>query len=243
MSVVSGGDLPDAGATARSADAAWLVDRERELERFQYVLARETPAFVLLVGDTGMGKSTLLRAVRSWAERDGWTVIPGIDQPDLSVALGTTVERFASTVYELLDSDGPAGAIENAPQRDLDLLVQQLAAFRTLLVVDGYRADTSFASWFKHKFLRDVRRAGRPLVVVVSETPGIEEALGVHADELLELTELGREAVSRHFEMLGRHLDPPMDAAELEVYVEASLAQPEVAARLTRVLQLATRTG
>ena len=53
-----------------------LVGRARELEQLRELLerveARREPAAVLLVGESGVGKTRLLQALAEWAKSSGW---------------------------------------------------------------------------------------------------------------------------------------------------------------------------
>jgi hypothetical protein len=53
-----------------------LVGRDRELSELEAVLRAGSPVLLLLAGETGIGKSSLLQAVRGTARSKGWRLVP-----------------------------------------------------------------------------------------------------------------------------------------------------------------------
>ena len=114
------GDRP----TSAAAHAAWpyvdlrpvvqapppLVGREAELEQAIGLLARRTSALVLLVGPTGMGKTTFLRELTTHARGEGWSVADRDDHGELAVTPGTTPGAFDRRLRGLLELTGSLGA-------------------------------------------------------------------------------------------------------------------------------------
>jgi hypothetical protein len=96
MSVSGGGDV-----VVQTPDP--LIGREREMERLSAVLKARQPAFVVIGGAVGMGKSALLGAVREQARDDGWFLIPDGDEA-LDVHEGTSVASMQEALDALLTS-------------------------------------------------------------------------------------------------------------------------------------------
>jgi AAA ATPase domain len=53
-----------------------LIGRDRELSALESAIGLQRPAFLILAGETGVGRSSLLRAVRAMARSNGWCLVP-----------------------------------------------------------------------------------------------------------------------------------------------------------------------
>jgi hypothetical protein len=57
-----------------------LVGRDRELSELEAELRAGSPVLLLLAGETGIGKSSLLQAVRGTARSKGWRLVPHLEE-------------------------------------------------------------------------------------------------------------------------------------------------------------------
>jgi hypothetical protein len=226
------------------AGRSLLVGRDRELDRIDEMLQRRRSALIVVSAVAGMGKTSLLRTVEARARGKGWRTAPGDGEVEHSILPTTTEETFRERVLTLLgiSTEETFIAIKADPSRlsPFDPLVEQLRRAPILLLIDGYRPDPGFASWFTGRFIGDVRQAGASVVVIVAgdQFSNVEE-LRPFADETIVLGPLDRQAVEQHFRLVGQRVAPPMEAAELDVYVEASCKDPVKLASLTHALALA----
>jgi hypothetical protein len=110
---------------------------------------------------------------------------------------------------------------------------------RVLLLIDGYQPQPRFAYWFTNFFIEEVKRAKAPVVVVVADESRNLAELQAFADEVITLGPLDPQAVREYFESVGRQIAPPMEAAELDEYVNVACKEPAKLATLSRVLTLA----
>ncbi len=238
-------DNREAAAAARSDTeapaVAGLVGRDRELAQLMALLERCQPALVVVTGETGMRKSSLLRAFQARAVAGGWKTIPRDAEEGLSVTPDMVEDGFRSQVQAVLNMPFGESYVETTPRRGpLHPLVEQLRSRApVLLLVDGYEPDAGFAEWFAASFIADIRRTDAPVVVIVAERPTTATTLSPFADEILALGPVDRAAIAQHFQLLGQRIGSPIEADELVHYVEAAHAMPEMLRSLTRVLQLA----
>jgi hypothetical protein len=283
------------------SDGSLLIVRDRELAQFDAILDRPQPVLVVVSGEPGIGKTTLLREVQRRSSKRHWRTALSNGKVDLRVEPDTTMDIFSRRVRELLNileameykdggpgnpisdktakdsvkclpsmplgdvSDGksqddpdpalsePASTnsrealsecVPNKPAqppmqtRQPRSLVEQLRSLdRVLLLIDGYRPEPGFADWFEEQFIRDVKQAGTSLVVVVADLPGMVE--GLDADERIYLGPPDQQSIRRELEKIGRKITPPMESAELEVYVKEVSETPVRFDSLARLLQLA----
>ena len=161
-------------------------------------------------------------------------------------ALGESSQDTAGTVQS------QACASPQTTPRPLHPLARQLGRLAqlsgvgntprgVLLLIDGYRPDSEFAEWFAGVLLRDVKRIGAPVVVVVADQTQNVQGLKPLADNVIPLGSLDRQDVWRRFEALGRELSPPIESSELDQYVKEALRRPQIIGPLRRVLL--TRRG
>ena len=237
-----------------------LFGRESELGQFDVILQRRQPALVLVTGQSGMGKSSLLKKFQSLAAAVGWKTVPTTAEQELSIDTGTTENSFSDLMHRLSSTPDEsfvrtASAQAHASAADWDRSaepvstqsflhpsVEQLRSWApVLLLIDTYRPDSEFASWFTDSFIRDIKRADASIVVVVAARPDYVAKVSPVADEVITLSPLDRSIVRQHFQAIGEHISPPMESAELDRYVEVIYSQPEMFNSLTRVLWLAQR--
>ena len=85
--------------------ALGLIGRDRELETFSGLLAARQPAFVVMGGAVGIGKSALLGAMRQLASDDSWYLFPAGDEA-LTIDDQMSVPSLVTTFEDLVaDAD------------------------------------------------------------------------------------------------------------------------------------------
>jgi len=85
--------------------ALGLIGRDRELETFSGLLAARQPAFVVIGGAVGIGKSALLGAMRQLASDDSWYLFPAGDEA-LTIDDQMSVPSLVTTFEDLVaDAD------------------------------------------------------------------------------------------------------------------------------------------
>ncbi|MGH9427570.1 MAG: ATP-binding protein [Terriglobia bacterium] len=148
-------------------------------------------------------------------------------------------EPASTNSREALSEHIPDGSAQPPKQtRQSASLVEQLRSLdRALLLIDGYRPEPGFAGWFEGHFIRDVKQSGTSLVVVVADRPGLVRRLD--ADEHISLGPPDERSIRRELEKIGRQITPPMETAELEMYVKEVSEKPVRFDGLTRLLRLA----
>lgn len=242
-------------STLPVADERVLVGREPELARFDKILEDRQALLVVVTGGPGVGKTSLLHAIRDRAETIGWNTVPPSATNDfLRVTPETTEADFSNQVQALIVVPSDQSFIEKSPgqslgetspeQQPLNPVAEQLRARAPLLLfIDGYRPGPEFADWFQTRFMQDVKRSGTPVIVVAAELPEwATKYLSPQADQIFSLGELEEQAIRQHFTIIGRQISPPMTEEELKAYVGAARNDPELLGRLTRVLRLAPQS-
>jgi AAA ATPase domain len=247
-----------------------VVGRDDQLRSFERVLESARPAFVLVTGHVGSGKSRLLREMRARARALGWRTVPPPDEPGLVVTRDATPQSFSRQVREMLADGADDPAIDAYPIRDARALSRGIAASSltphppapvagdeiaaaliaamrdacpALVGVDGFRPNAAFARWLSDQLLPAVKESGLPVIATLTmETEPPAEVLR-HVDERFHLGRLDEAATERYFRRLGERLNPPMGEEELRAYVRAAAARPELVHSLRRVLALAERPG
>jgi ATP-dependent Clp protease ATP-binding subunit ClpC len=99
-------EFPDLVAEARNDSATPLIGRERELEQVIQILSRRTKNSVVLVGEAGVGKGSVVRGLAQRIARDD--VSPNLQNRQI---LMVDAWEFAR-VFRLGESAGPARAFE-----------------------------------------------------------------------------------------------------------------------------------
>lgn len=220
-----------------------FVGHEAAVKTFQAILDKREPAFVVVTGEAGMGKTSFLRFVGAKAAAGGWTVLPKEASAVFYVTPETTENLFSARIRELLATRPNESFIETkSTHLDLDPIVRQLRERAPLLLlIDGCQATPDFTSWFNNRFIKDLKRTNSPVVVTIAERPDQVKDLSAQADEILAFGKLDKELIKEHFKRLGNQLSPPIEANELEEYAGAAFERPELLGSLTRVLRLASQ--
>lgn len=220
--------------TSVSAELPVPVFRQRELARLDARLQDRRPAFVAICGEAGMGKTTLLRALRERALVRGWRVAPAAPDDEFGVRPTTTEETFCEEVRAML-----GGAGDESPDGGIDSLIEQLCNVAPVLVlVDGYRTQPAFAGWFVRTFMERVRGTGESIVVAIAEQPGDVNGLSKAVDQKLSLRPLNRQPIRRYLGSIAQTINPPLEDGEINTYVEETRYHPDVLDSLVRVLRL-----
>lgn len=242
-----------------------LIGRERELAQLRKVLERRRPALVLVTGPVGVGKTVVLQAVDGVARQLGWSVAHQDAEGPLQIDPTTTSDEFCIRVSQLLDliDEGepaaPAGILEAVPASDvgrhpdavvpsrLRALARRLRglahAAPVLLLVDSYQPEPGFEREFVRVFVRELARDRAPVVLMVADRPRSGRRR-LPATDTVEIGPPGAAAIKRYFQELGRGLDPPMEPAELDTYVDLGHDTPESITGLAALLELtATDVG
>ena len=232
----------DSRATVLTELLPVFVGNREAVEKFQKVLDKREPSFVVVTGEAGMGKTSFLRFVSATAATNGWTVIPKETNAVFCVTPETTESLFATRIRELIAIPLGESFIETkSSQLDLYPIVRQLRERAPLLLlIDGFQASPDFTSWFTDWFIRDVRRTNSPVVVTIAERPDQAKNFSALADEILPFGKLDKQLIKEHFERIGKQLSSPIEGNELEEYAEAAFKRPELIGSLTRVLRLAS---
>lgn len=235
------------------ADSLWttsseplpvFVGHESAVKSFQAILEKREPAFVVVTGQPGMGKTSFLRFVGAGAAASGWTVLPKEGNAVFSVTPETTEKLFSMQIRELMATRANENFIETKSSARLDVhpIVRQLRERApVLLLIDGFLATSDFTSWFNDQFIKGLKQTKLPVVVTIAERPHQIEHVTAHADEILPFGKLDKELIKEHFKRIGKQLNPPIEASELEEYAGAAFEKPELLGSLTRVLRLASQ--
>ena len=231
-----------------------VVGRSFELSLFKAILSARKPGLIMLTGERGSGKTSLLSLVRQHAISAGWNVAPQRGE-SLNVDADTTEESFSAQLRTLIVSPSEKSFIEKSVPRasnvtgesssdatvSLPIVEQMCARVPFLLLIDGFEGEEGFSTWFKTLFLQNVRASKCPLIVIVAERAGVS-GLESSADQTVALKKIDIAPIREHFERLGPQLTPPIEAAELEVYINSAHRRPDLLNSLTRVLSLAIKT-
>lgn len=228
-----------------------LVGREDILAEFTNALDRGRPQLILLRGELSVGKSTLLAACeRAAAERE-WRTLRGDGRGPLSVHPKTSRTAFAERVRELLglsaqrqspqaDTATPAHPRHDAA-RGHDFAADLRRTAPVVLMLDGYDPSETFHGTFAGEFMPGLRTTGAAVVVVIGETPSCLERHPLDADVVLDVEPPDTSAIRRHFEAIGRELDPAPEPGEVERWSESAAEHLDLIDPLTRALALAAR--
>jgi AAA ATPase domain len=212
---------------------ARVIGREREFGELTAILERRSPALVLVTGEAGMGKTTLVRAMQDQSATDGWTPLPkDSNSAPLVADRSTTPESFSGAFHRAF-----GGAADEA----LAELPETLAAHApVLLLIEFFRPTRVFANWLSDALMGELRSAAVPAVVVVTTAFDSDKELLAHAaDVVVRLGPLDAEDVRKALLELPP-LDPPLDDHELGIYVEEASRAPAVLSSLLRLLRHVT---
>ena len=224
-----------------------LVGRDHELASFKEVLKEKHAQLVVLTGEPGMGKTSLLRKFRELGDEAGWNTA---QLPKLVLRnVETTPDSFSNQLQSLLSVPTSRSLIEKPikplvdPATGQPLLLPIVERLRALapflLLIDGYQPGPEFAEWFHTIFVNDVRRSSASIVIVLAARPDGATKITPFADQIIPLGPLDPNSIQEHFKEFGRQLDPPMTDSEIQEYIEAAKADAEMLDSLTRVLRLA----
>ena len=229
------------------SDDLLLVGRDHELASFKEVLKEKQAQLVVLTGEPGMGKTSLLRKFRELGDEAGWNTaqMPNLVLRDVE----TTPESFSSQLQSLLSVPTARSFIEKPSKPLVDPatgqplllpIVERLRALAPfLLLIDGYQPGPEFAEWFHTIFVNDVRRSSASIVIVLAARPDGAIKITPFADQIISLGPLDPISIQEHFKELGRQLDPPMTDSEVQEYIAAAKEDAQMLDSLTRVLRLA----
>ena len=217
------------------------IGRKQELTKLDIVLQRHRPAMVVVTGAPGIGKTTLLQVFQSHAVAHGWRTTSSSSEGMVRVIMNTTDTTFSEQVSNMLgisaDQSFQRGTPTDKPSFAEELRLETVYA-PILLLIDGYQPSPEFGQWFTDRFIKELKRTERPVVVVIAERPEAVTKLLPLADETIHLGQLERQAVRQHLESIGRHIVPKIEPKELKKYIEACQKSPELLDSLTRVLRL-----
>lgn len=221
--------------------APLIIGHDAEVKRILQILEKRAPHLVVLTGEAGVGKTSLLNLIRIKAAASGWTVMPRDVSEEFNVSRETTETTFCARISDLMATPTGESFVETkSSQLDLPPVVKQLRERAPVLVlIDGFDSTPEFASWFSDQFIREIKESRAPIVVALGDRPENTKQISPVADEVLSLGRVNKRSIKDHFESLGRLAKPPIETAELEQYIEAAHEKPELLGSLTRILRLA----
>jgi hypothetical protein len=214
-----------------------LIGREHELERLGAVLAKAEPAVVVVCGRVGVGRHALVHGA---CRQAGWTLLPSVSV-GLYVEPRTTPDGFAMRLRRILAvpsvaTDAGDESDLGAARSDPDALARVLASFAPLvLLLERYRPQRAVDRWFADLLLPALRRAEAAVVLAILDPPEDETRLTYLAATRVELGPLEPEVVRPEIEAAAKSACPPIDEAELAVYVQGIAERPGVFDSLVRL--------
>jgi DNA-binding CsgD family transcriptional regulator len=146
-----------------------LVGRARELEQLRELLerveARREPAAVLLVGESGVGKTRLLQALAEWAKSSGWAVSIGTAYPmERGVPYAALTDALDPLVRDL-DAATLSGMVRGAMQ-ELSSVLPRFGTERPPHVSDGGEELQPRVMWSVTRLLERIA-SRRPLLLAI----------------------------------------------------------------------------
>lgn len=219
-----------------------LIGHDAKVKQILHIMDQRAPHLIVVTGEAGVGKTSLLHLIRSKAAASGWSVMPRNASEEFIVSRDTTEATFCARIDELLAIPTGESFIETKSSRlDLHPIVKQLRERAPILMlIDGFDASDEFAVWFSDQFIKGTKQSRSPIVVTAAVRPASINQISPVADEMLSLGRVNKESIRDHFERVGKLFQPPMDTAELTQYVDAAHENPELLGSLTRVLRLAS---
>ena len=145
------------------SEAMTLVGRKSEQERFSRLLDAAQPMLLLVQGEHGSGKTSLMHVFQNQlAQRLDWSSAPEEGNWPLSVTPDLFEADFSERVsIELGISTSEEFSVAKKITRNISPLVESLARLAPLaLFIDGFQPNRYFERWFREVFLPDVARSG-----------------------------------------------------------------------------------
>ena len=221
------------------------IGREQDFAEFDALLSERRPALVTVAGETGAGRTNLLRAFQVTASQKEWNVVPNKSWDYLRIAPETDEKKFGRQLRKLLKltSDAPVvedsiRAVSKTRSRNNPIVEQLSQKAPVVLLIDGFQPNKEFARWFTEFFLAEIKRSRKLVIIVVNDrTPEMEDLIR-HSDRNFSTDMQDAGLIRRKLESLGREITPPMEAAELEEYIKEAQTRLEILDSLTRVLEL-----
>lgn len=244
-----------------------VVGRDREFGTVAEVMGRRQPAFVCVVADAAMGKTTFLSEVQLRARHEGWTTVGVPGGEELQVEASTTIDGFSAEIRgQLRATDSRAffdaspapttgGIFSTSPgsQRSTgtdgsprfltgsESLVREFYQRQPVLaLIDGYRPSSEFHAWFSSSFVPQLLGSSdlHTVLAVAGSRNEVEPLLEIGGIEI-ELAQLSEDDVLEHLERLGQGMHPPLGDEEARNYASVVARRPDLLGSLSRLLQLA----
>jgi hypothetical protein len=224
--------------------------REKEIARFDRLLAGNQARLIVLSGEDGTGKSSLLRTLQLGAGERHWRIAPNRAYDTLSIEKETTSQSFSDRVAGMLElpvtsavadsrGESPGGQTRRRDSPLVEALLRGATqATPAAIFIDGYEPAEEFSHWFSEIFVREWRQSGACATIVVADRRQNVAALLPLADEHLVLAHPDRNAMKAALDRLSGQMDPPLEAPEAAVYLEKTAGQPRLFRYLIRALML-----
>jgi hypothetical protein len=221
----------------RSTMNSDFLDREQELAQLTRLLQAERPCLVALTGEAGVGKTALLEEVRNRLAEE-IIVIPPTVAGKIIVGRDLVPESFCDQLLKWFTATGNQDQSEFPSGPDcLNQVINQIQR-TTLVILEGYRPNEAFASWFQNDFAAQIRANQSPVVVVIATLPDQAEKTAAWTDETIHLKPVDPILIKQHFETIGSQMAPPPISGELEKYIQKTQERPEILPILSRLLRL-----
>lgn len=210
------------------------------MEQILSELEKREPVVIGISGKPGVGKSTLLKRIVEAVDGTGW-LVPDDKLETIRVNKRTTPESFCETISRELEQKAPSSSLqqEQTATTEAEVTAQLRQVAPVLLVVDGFDPTAQFIEWFAGIFMAGMIAARSPVAVLCADNELDAKSLGNPAARVYELNRLEPGRVRDLIQKSVNRIEPPMETAELEVYVQELSQQPHLLDSLLRVLQLA----
>jgi hypothetical protein len=240
-----------------------LIGRDAELAMLDRALARARSALLLVTGAPNIGKSTLLREIRTRAEARHYRILPENtewDPPQTGIVIDKTMtrERLSeemqiSLMASPLDWSSAsnvrlsgAAAPDSTPDRDpstgsagtTESEARGDISAPTLVLIDGYRPDARLEDWFIETIVVSLRDSSPARVIVVAGYANGVARLKPYATATVELKPPTQDVVEAYLRKINETLPNPMPDTEVRHYIEALSADPSLIDALDRLLRL-----
>jgi DNA-binding CsgD family transcriptional regulator len=213
-------------------------------------MARREPAAVLLVGESGVGKTRLLQALAEWAKASGWAVSIGTAYPvERGVPYAALTDALDPLVRDL-DPSIIAGMVRGATL-ELSSVLPRLAADRRPQVPDGGDEWQPRVMWSVTRLLERIA-SRRPLLVAIDNLQWSDQATlevihfavrQAHGAPLVligaitDVTTLGDERLAAFVQSLSAQANvstlsvPPLQLGDIEELIAQTFGTPKAATR------------